>query len=443
MTKKGFTLVELMVVIIIMGLLAAVGVPKLTGVIAKSRATEVQPAAATYIKLQKAFINEKGGVGSWKKIGYAGPGKKTLTDGVATYRTTYFSYGGADLQISSTLKPKFPETVGEEGKIGWVAENLSGLNECAAGNKWVVKIYAVNDTTVEYRSESLFASNCSMLVSNWNQSDFGVTFGAGSPKVKAEDPPGGVAQSSASTTSSSSAVEDEVITALQCHSNGWLQGQKNGWKCKSGKDEDCQSEKAICFQLRQDYYTDGKLTCVGNDKGIVDGIEVCNAFVYTAKGASTLFFDGEKVVCNTKKNVTTHGNNPTGYCALDNWILATGCEEISSSNGVEYCAKKGDGSSTEEGTSSASTEGESASSGVSSSSTVSKCDETYSLNGSVESAQAFFGEKAVCSSTVTCSPGKNGGCSCENWRCASRCVGNPEKVCNNKNVCLEYCSSFN
>ena len=70
MKKQGFTLIELMVVIVIMGILAAVAVPKLFGMIAKSKASEVGPAAGTYVKLQDAYFAETNSLGNWSTIGY-------------------------------------------------------------------------------------------------------------------------------------------------------------------------------------------------------------------------------------------------------------------------------------------------------------------------------------------------------------------------------------
>ena len=115
MKKQGFTLIELMVVIVIMGILAAVAVPKLFGMIAKSKASEVGPAAGTYVKLQQAYFSESLKAGGWQLIGYLAPNSGA---------TTNFVYGRGDIETAKSESSP-------NGKVGWQAANLANLNECA------------------------------------------------------------------------------------------------------------------------------------------------------------------------------------------------------------------------------------------------------------------------------------------------------------------------
>ena len=120
MKKQGFTLIELMVVIVIMGILAAVAVPKLFGMIAKSKASEVGPAAGTYVKLQQAYFSESMKAGGWTLIGYSAPGNNGLT--------TNFAYGMGSVIGSNTAVSLSTKT------IGWTATNLANLNECTGAS---------------------------------------------------------------------------------------------------------------------------------------------------------------------------------------------------------------------------------------------------------------------------------------------------------------------
>ena len=131
MKKQGFTLIELMVVIVIMGILAAVAVPKLFGMIAKSKASEVGPAAGTYVKLQQAYFSESNLVGTWTLIGYKAPGN-TGNSGSAT---TNFTYTGTLAAAASTSV---------SAADAWQAANNVQLNDCQATTNWGV---AVTPTT--------------------------------------------------------------------------------------------------------------------------------------------------------------------------------------------------------------------------------------------------------------------------------------------------------
>jgi prepilin-type N-terminal cleavage/methylation domain-containing protein len=147
MKKQGFTLIELMVVIVIMGILAAVAVPKLFGMIAKSKASEVGPAAGTYIKLQDAYVSESNTLGTWTLIGYVAPGASSAAQ--ESPSTTNFVYSGA---IASATSIDASTTAPN----AWKANNRVALNDCAidAGN-WHVDIAAnTNGNSVRYTAQT-------------------------------------------------------------------------------------------------------------------------------------------------------------------------------------------------------------------------------------------------------------------------------------------------
>jgi prepilin-type N-terminal cleavage/methylation domain-containing protein len=72
--QKGFTLIELMVVIVIIGILSALAIPKMFGTSAKAKAAEAPNVISNWETLQSTYIQEKGSVGDEVAIGFKNPG---------------------------------------------------------------------------------------------------------------------------------------------------------------------------------------------------------------------------------------------------------------------------------------------------------------------------------------------------------------------------------
>lgn len=150
--QGGFTLIELMIVVAIIGILAAIAIPNFLRYQAKSRQSEAKTNLGAIFVAQTAYFSENGRYGSFQEIGYALAG----TTNRYTYRSPAAGGNGASSNTNaidrivcsipatcpaappSDVAPAVPNMASSAAPVGFTASAVADLDSDATIDGWSV-----------------------------------------------------------------------------------------------------------------------------------------------------------------------------------------------------------------------------------------------------------------------------------------------------------------